>query len=136
MRALVVEARAVDRIHAEDFYLAGLDEVAQRADHSLILELPFVARARGETDQRLTVMAVHDDTHVPANAGRIPAVIFAFHASPKAGGRAPASVCGFPSMPVQSKPFNMGWESLRRGWTPPPPGGFLRKNVIPGELCR
>src|SRR5579872_7221436 len=110
MGGLVVEAGAVDGVDAEDFDFAGFDEIGKRADHALIFEFPFVAGAGREADERLAVMAVDDDAHIPADPGGIPAVIFAFHGAPWVAG---AKVC-------HEAVFRGLWSVFRgRGGTPP-----------------
>src|ERR1700722_11784364 len=97
MRSLIIKTRSVDRVHAEHFHATRLDKIPQRPDHPLILKLPLVPRARQKPDQRLAIMPIHHHTHVPANPGRIPPVIFPLHASPNVAKtqrpRAGAKVC-------------------------------------------
>ncbi len=75
MRAFVIKAEAVDGIDAEEFYLAAFDEIGECADHALAFEFRLVTRAGGKTENRLSPVAVDDDTQVHAEPGRMPAVI-------------------------------------------------------------
>src|SRR5260370_42653295 len=61
MRALVVEAEAVDGVDGVKLELAAVDEIGESADHRLAFELPFVAGAGGKADQRRAPVAVNDD---------------------------------------------------------------------------
>src|SRR6266404_2664830 len=79
MRGLVVEGEAVDGIDAEEFHFAGVDEVAERANHALPLELPLVARGGGKADQGRSPVTVDDDAQFDPQARRMPPVIFALH---------------------------------------------------------
>lgn len=79
MCALVIKAEAVNGIDAKDFEFAAIDEVGERANHALAFEFVLVTGAGGKTDERLAPMAVDDDAKVKPQAGRVPAVNFAFH---------------------------------------------------------
>ena len=79
MRAAIVEAESVNGIDAEKFEFAGLDEVGDGVDEALVLELPLVAGAGGEADERRAPVTVDDDAHVQAEARGMPAMVFAFH---------------------------------------------------------
>src|SRR5260370_35771161 len=70
MRGLVVEREAVDGIDAEEFYFAGVDEVAKRADHALTFELPLVTRGGGKAEQRRSPMPRAPHGQVTARARR------------------------------------------------------------------
>src|SRR5260370_22016016 len=52
VRALVVKAVSIDRIHGEEFDSSRVDEIRERADHALPLKLPLVAGASRETKER------------------------------------------------------------------------------------
>src|SRR5438477_4568773 len=77
MRAAIVEAESVNGIDAEKFEFAGLDEVGDGVDEALVLELPLVAGAGGEADERRAPVTVDDDAHVQAEARGLPAMVFA-----------------------------------------------------------
>src|SRR5713226_3645476 len=79
MRGLVVEREAVDGIDAEEFHFAGVDEIAERADHALAFEFPLVAGTRREAEQRRSPVAVDHDAQFDAQAWRMPAMNFALH---------------------------------------------------------
>ena len=87
MRAFVIEAEAVDGIDAEDFDFAALDKIGESADHALAFEFGFVAGAGGKTENGLSPMAMDDDAKVKPQAGRMPAVVFAFHKCASHGAR-------------------------------------------------
>src|SRR6266704_4337026 len=82
MRTLIVKAVPGDGIHGKEFDSSGIDEIRERADHALALELPLVAGAGRETKHRRAPMPVDDDAQLHAKPVRVPAVIFALHRSP------------------------------------------------------
>src|SRR5262249_25668570 len=79
MRSLVVEAEPVDRVDGIKFDAPCVNEIAERADHSLAFEFPLVAGAGRETKNRRTPMAVNDDAELNAESVRIPTVIVTLH---------------------------------------------------------
>ncbi len=68
MRGLVVKAQAVDRIHAEKFKLAAVNEVSKRTNQGLSFELELVARARGKADQWRAIVAIDDHAEFETQA--------------------------------------------------------------------
>src|SRR5260370_31489825 len=92
MRALVVEAEAVDGVDGVKLELAAVDEIGESTDHRLAFELPFVAGAGGKADQRRAPVAVNDDAELHTHAMRIPAMEFTFHKKPAQRNRE-ARVC-------------------------------------------
>src|ERR1700694_1128868 len=87
VRALVVKAVTIDRIHGENFDSSGFDEIRERADHALALELPLIAGAGREAQERRAPMTEDGDTQLHAEPVRVPAMIFTFH-------RLPLGTCG------------------------------------------
>ena len=79
MRGFVVEAVSVDGVHRVELDFAAIDEFAERLDHALVFEFPFVAAAGRESKQRRAPVAVHHDPKLQTNALGIPALIFAPH---------------------------------------------------------
>ncbi len=92
----VVEAETVDGVDGIKLDAASINEISECADHALALEFEFITRTGGETEERWTPMPVSDDAKVQAEAGRVPAVVFTFHARD-------LSSCGKRSMPVEGK---------------------------------
>src|SRR5260370_5622408 len=82
MRALVVKAVSIDRIHGEEFDSSGVDEIRERADHALPLKLPLVAGASRETKERRPPMSLDHDPQLHTQPVRHPPVIFTFHPAP------------------------------------------------------
>src|SRR5467141_4955814 len=82
VRALVVKTLPIDRIHGEKFDSSGFDEIRERADHALALELPLVAGAGREAQERWAPMTEDGDAQLHAEPVRVPAVIFTFHRLP------------------------------------------------------
>ena len=76
----VVEAETVDGVDGIELDAAGVDEIGESADHALALEFEFIAGTGGETEKRRAPMSIGNDTEVQAEAGRVPAVVFTFHA--------------------------------------------------------
>ena len=66
--SLVVEPVVISGIYREKLDLAGVDEVRERADHSLPFQLPLVARAGGEAHQRRAPVPVNDHTQFESKA--------------------------------------------------------------------
>src|SRR5712664_592005 len=85
VRALVVKAVAVDGIQGEEFNSSGINEIRERGDHALALELPLVAGAGREAKERRTPVTEHGDAQLHTEPVRVPAVIFMFHRSPLGG---------------------------------------------------
>lgn len=79
VRALIVEAEAVDGIDGEEFDAAGIDEIAKRTDHALTFELPLIAGAGWKTQEWWTPVAVNGNAEFEAQAMRMPAMNFTFH---------------------------------------------------------
>src|SRR5258708_29304662 len=78
VRGFVVEAVSVDRIDAIELDLAAVDKIGERADHALAFELPFIASAGGEADERRSPVAKNDYAHLDAEPRRMPPVEFTF----------------------------------------------------------
>ena len=79
VRAAVAERIAVVDVDAERLHAAGVDVLADRADHALPFVFFFVAAARRKHDHRRPPMAEDDDAHVTADPIGVPAIIFASH---------------------------------------------------------
>src|SRR5258708_25704919 len=79
VRALIVKTLPIDRIHGEKFDSSGFDEIRERADHALALELPLVAGAGREAQERWAPMTEDAGGPPHAEAGRVPSVKFTFH---------------------------------------------------------
>ena len=79
MCALVVETVAVDGVEGEEFESARVDEIGECNDHPLAFEFPLVASAGRETEQRRAPVAVDDYTHLNAEPGRMPMMVFTLH---------------------------------------------------------
>ena len=79
MRALVQERLHVVGADAEDLDASAVDELAQRVDQPLTVQLPLVAVAGGEGEQRRPPVAEDRDPHVVTEPGRIPDVMFDAH---------------------------------------------------------
>src|SRR5207253_5819145 len=79
VRSLVVKTVPIDRIHAEEFDSSCVDEIRERTDHALALELPLVAGAGRKTKQRRAPMPVNADAQLHAKPVRVPAVLFSLH---------------------------------------------------------
>ena len=68
MRAAVQERVLVVRADAEHLEAAGVDEVADGVDQPVALQLPLVAVAGREGQQRRSPVSEDRDAHVPAEA--------------------------------------------------------------------
>lgn len=79
VRAFVVKTEAIDGIDGVELDAAGVNEIGERADHSLPFEFPFVSGAGRKTENGRTIVAVNDDAEFDAEAMRIPMVIVAVH---------------------------------------------------------
>ena len=60
MCSFVIKAQAVDGIDRVDLHAAGINEIRQRADHTLAFEFPFVSGAGGEAEKGRSPVAVGD----------------------------------------------------------------------------
>src|SRR5438445_12933541 len=58
-----------------------MDRISQWIDLGPSFEFPFVAGARGKTEERRAPVAVNDHTQLHSQALRIPAMEFTFHQS-------------------------------------------------------
>ncbi len=97
----VVKAETVDGIDGIKFNATCIDEIGEGANHALALEFKFIASTGGKTEERWAPMSVSDDTEIQAKAGRVPAVVFTFHARD-------LSSCGKRSMPAEGKMSTAG----------------------------
>ena len=79
VRAAVEERLVVVRADAEDLDPARLDELADGVDQPVAMQLPLVAVARREGQQRRPPVAEDRDAHVVAQTRRIPDVMFDVH---------------------------------------------------------
>src|SRR5258707_4742477 len=84
VRALVVKAVTVDRIHGEQFNSTGFDEIRERADHALALELPLIAGARREAQERRAPMTEDGAAPLHAETVRGPTMKFTVQRIPPA----------------------------------------------------
>jgi len=87
MSTLIVKAREVHGIDAEEFHAPAINQVCEAANQPLVLKLPFVPGAGGKTDERRSPMTVDHDAQLHSKAVRIPAVIFPLHFSPACAAR-------------------------------------------------
>jgi hypothetical protein len=78
--AFVVEAEAIDGVDGIELDAAGVDEIGEGANHALALEFEFIAGTGGKTEERRAPMSIGNDAKVQAEAGRVPAMVFTFHA--------------------------------------------------------
>lgn len=97
----VVEAEAVDGVDGIELDAACIDEIGESANHALTFEFEFIASTGRETEQRRAPMSVSDDAEIETEAGRMPAVVFTFHARD-------LSSCGKRSMPAEGKMSKAG----------------------------
>jgi len=87
VRALVVKLCPLIEFTVKNLILPASMKSAQRADHALALELPLVAGAGREAQERWAPMTEDGDAQLHAEPVRVPAVIFTFH-------RLPLGCCG------------------------------------------
>ena len=80
----VVEIFAIEAIDADNLNLAGLDAMAERVDHAVILVLEETLFAGGEYEETLTALSEDEEFHVPLEGGAVPFVVLAVHGD---GGR-------------------------------------------------
>jgi len=82
VRALVIKTGGIHGIDAEKLHAASVDQGRQTSDEALALKLPLIAGAGGESQERRPPVAVNNDSHIEAEAMRIPPMIFPFHVAP------------------------------------------------------
>jgi len=76
----VVEAETVNGVDGIELDAAGIDEIGESANHALALEFEFIAGTGGKTEEWRAPMSIGNDAEIEAEAGRVPAVVFTFHA--------------------------------------------------------
>src|SRR5262245_27503826 len=79
MRVRVQEGFVIIRPDAENLHPPRIDEIGDRANQAVPLELPLVAMARWKREQRRSPMAEDGDTHVVAEAWGIPILMKGVH---------------------------------------------------------
>src|ERR1700683_1120968 len=75
----VVPAFRVDGVEAVELDFAAVDLVSDGADQAAVFKFVKAALGSGEYDERDPVVAVDEEFHFAAEAGRPPFVIFAVH---------------------------------------------------------
>ncbi len=68
MRAAVEEGVVVVRANAEELDAAAVDELGERVDHAVALQLPLVAVAGRKRQQRRPPVPEYRDAHVVPEA--------------------------------------------------------------------
>jgi hypothetical protein len=96
MSTFVVEAETVDGVDGVKLDAAGVNEIGECADHALALKFEFITRTGGKAEEWGAPMPISNDAKVQAEAGRVPVVVFTFHARD-------LSSCGKRSMPVEGE---------------------------------
>src|SRR5690242_8918535 len=96
MCAFIVKAEAVDGINAEKLYLPAIDKIGQRANHALAFQFRFIAGACRKSENRLSPVAVDENSQLKTQPRRMPTMIFTFHFLP------PARPAGRESMPAHT----------------------------------
>src|SRR5215217_2991272 len=82
MGAVIVEAVAAVRAHAEELDATGVDVRGERRDEPHVLELPFLTAAGRKGEDRNAPMSVHRHTHLAAQSVGIPPRVFFVHEAP------------------------------------------------------
>ena len=84
---LRVPALRVHAVHAEHLQPAVAQVLAQRVHHPPVLPLEEAAHGGGEHQHARAGVAKHQQVHVAAQRGAVPAVMLAVHQGPVSGGR-------------------------------------------------
>src|SRR6266540_2769456 len=79
VRGLVEERLEIVGADAEHFHAAGVDEVCNRVEEPMALELPLVALARRKREERRAPMAEHRHAHVVLEPRGIPVGVCCLH---------------------------------------------------------